>query len=162
MAVGSIGYNPDDPSRERENLHCNGGIIFLNITDPAQMHSIGCAAGDNYVHDAQCLLYRGPDKRYQNVEICYAFAEDTITIFDVTNRIGNSTTIISRTTYEGAQFVHQGVFLDINNQEYLIMDDEIDELMGLVEGNVGRQHPTTRIFDIRDLEKPKLTGIFKG
>ena len=42
------------------------------------------------------------------------------------------------------------------------MDDEIDELMGLIEGDDVRQRPTTRIFDIRDLQNPKLTGFFRG
>lgn len=162
MAVGSIGYTPDNPERERENLPCNGGIIFLNITDPTNMRSTGCAAGDYYVHDAECLVYRGPDKRFYGREICYAYAEDTITIFDVTNKVGNLTTIISRVSYEGAQFVHQGAVLDAQNQEYIVVDDEFDELQGLIEGDPSRQHPTTRIFDIRDLVNPKYTGSFKG
>lgn len=40
-------------------MPCNGGLIFLNITDPSNMRATGCAAGDYYVHDAQCVVYRG-------------------------------------------------------------------------------------------------------
>ncbi|KAL3419706.1 hypothetical protein PVAG01_08204 [Phlyctema vagabunda] len=159
MAVGSVGGNVT--TRVRTNMPCNGGIIFLNITDPTNMHSTGCAAGDFYVHDAQCLVYRGPDKRYQGREICYAYNEDTITIYDVTNKIGNTTTIIARFSYEGAEYIHQGIVLDERNQEFLIMDDEYDESRGTI-GPATNKKPTTHIFDIRDLENPKYTGYFQG
>lgn len=89
--------------------------------------------------------------------------EDTITIFDVTGdkRIGNQTTIVSRVSYEGAEYIHQGVVLDLNNQEYLIIDDEYDEVESVV-GPATNKLPTTHIYDIRDLENPKYTGYFQG
>ena len=158
MAVGSVGGNVTH--RVRENMPCNGGIIFLNTTDPYNVHSTGCAAGDFYVHDAECLTYHGPDKRYEGRDICYGYNEDTITIFDVTNKIGNTTTIISRTTYEGAQYIHQGAVLDKKNQEYLVMDDEYDEQRQ--DGVAANRLPTTHVFDIKDLENPKLAGFHQG
>lgn len=89
--------------------------------------------------------------------------EDTITIFDVTGdkKIGNQTTIISRVSYEGAEYIHQGVVLDLQNQEYLILDDEYDEFEGVV-GPATNKLPTTHIFDIRDLKNPKYTGYYQG
>lgn len=142
-------------------MPCNGGLIFLDISDPTNMRSTGCASADHYVHDAECLVYRGPDTRYYGRDICYGYNEDTITIFDVTNKIGNQTKIISRISYEGAEYIHQGAVLDKNNQEYLIMDDEYDEQEGVV-GPATNKKPTTHIFDIRDLENPKYTGFFQG
>lgn len=123
LAIGSVAGN--ETIRVRPNdLPCKGGLIYLDISDPTKPFSPGCAAGDGYVHDAECLVYRGPDKRYQGREICYGYNEDTITIYDVTDKTGNVTNIISITTFPGAEYVHQGAVLDKMNQEYLLLDDE--------------------------------------
>ncbi|KAF2680729.1 hypothetical protein K458DRAFT_392404 [Lentithecium fluviatile CBS 122367] len=137
------------------------GSIFLNITDPANPWSPGCAAGDGYVHDAQCLVYRGPDKKYQGRDICYAYNEDTLTIYDVTNKVSNVTNIISITSYPGAEYVHQGVVNDEHNQEYIFLDDEFDERDAMV-GPMTQGLPTTLIFDIRNLENPHYSGNYEG
>jgi hypothetical protein len=131
------------------------------MTDPANPWSPGCAAGDGYVHDAECLVYRGPDKRYEGRDICYGYNEDTITIYDATNKVGNTTNIISSTTFPGAEYIHQGVVNDEMNQEYLFMDDEFDERDAKV-GPMTQGLPTTHIFDIRDLENPVYTGHYAG
>lgn len=34
--------------------------------------------------------------------------QDTITIYDATDKVGNTTNIISITTFPGAQYIHQG------------------------------------------------------
>jgi hypothetical protein len=63
------------------NGKCRAGIIFINMTNPALPTSPGCAAQDGYVHDAQCLVYRGPDTQYVGREICYGYNEDTLTMY---------------------------------------------------------------------------------
>ena len=137
---------------------CRAGLIFIDLSDPANPTSPGCAAGDGYVHDAQCLVYHGPDDRYEGREICYGYNEDTLTIYDVEDK--NGTHIISRTSYEGASYTHQGWVLDVNNQEYLVLDDELDEADKAGPGADG--YPVTFIWDIRDLENPKQTGFYKA
>jgi choice-of-anchor B domain-containing protein len=159
MAVGSVGGN--ETIRVRGDLPCRGGLIFLNMTDPSNPTSPGCAAGDGYVHDAECLVYRGPDTRYQGRDICYGYNEDTLTIYDVTNKVGNVTNIISRTSYPGAEYVHQGVVNDEQNQEYIFLDDEFDERDATV-GPMTQGLPTTHILDIRDLENPHYSGVYVG
>ena len=58
--------------------------------------------------DAQCIVYRGPHKKYFGRDICYGYNEDTLTIYDVTNKNGpNAGKIISRTPYVGASYTHQ-------------------------------------------------------
>jgi len=47
VAVGSVGGN--ETIRVRGDLPCRGGLIYLNMTDPANPWSPGCAAGDGYV-----------------------------------------------------------------------------------------------------------------
>ncbi|KAH7267772.1 uncharacterized protein BKA55DRAFT_685055 [Fusarium redolens] len=145
-------------AQPRNDSNCLSGLNFFDLTDPSNPESLGCAKGDGYVHDAQCLVYRGPDKRYQGRDICYGYNEDTLTIYDVTDK-ANVTNIISKISYEGASYTHQGWVLDTQNQEFLVMDDELDERDGNGPGADG--YPVTFIWDIRDLEKPKQTGLFK-
>jgi choice-of-anchor B domain-containing protein len=137
---------------------CRSGLIFIDLTDPSKPTTPGCAAGDGYVHDAQCLVYRGPDTKYYGRDICYGYNEDTLTIYDVTNK--NGTKIISRISYEGASYTHQGWVLDTMNQEFLVLDDELDEADGAGPGADG--FPVTFIWDIRSLENPKQTGYYKS
>ncbi|KAG8622854.1 hypothetical protein KVT40_009365 [Elsinoe batatas] len=137
---------------------CRSGLIFIDLSNPARPTSPGCAPGDGYVHDAQCLVYRGPDTRYAGRDVCYGFNEDTLTIYDVTNKA--AATIISRTSYTGAAYTHQGSVLDPNNQSYLVLDDEYDEEDGVQPAADG--FPVTYVWDIRDLRAPKQTGIYKS
>ncbi|KAJ0124584.1 hypothetical protein J7T55_005923 [Diaporthe amygdali] len=137
---------------------CKSGLIFIDLSNPASPTSPGCAPGDGYVHDAQCLVYRGPDTRYTGRDICYGYNEDTLTIYDVTNKA--AATIISRTSYTGASYTHQGSVLDPNNQEYLLLDDEYDEEDGRAPAADG--FPVTYVWDIRDLRAPKQTGLYKS
>ncbi|GJC87651.1 hypothetical protein ColLi_10489 [Colletotrichum liriopes] len=159
IACGSVGGNAT--IRVRDELPCRGGLIFLDISDPTNVTSPGCAAGDGYVHDAECLVYRGPDARYYGRDICYGYNEDTLTIYDVTDKNGNVTNIISISDYPGAQYVHQGVVNNETWQEYLFLDDEFDERDAKV-GPMTQGLPTTHIFDIRDLENPVYTGNYAG
>lgn len=78
--------------------------------------------------------------------------------YDVTDR--SNATIISRTSYQGASYTHQGWVLDTNWQEYLLMDDEYDEYDGVEPAADG--HYVTYIWDIRSLEAPKQTGLYKS
>lgn len=59
----------------------------------------------SYTHDAQCVIYHGPDKRYQGKEICFAYNEDTLTIVDVSDK--SDMKLISRMSYNDAQYTHQ-------------------------------------------------------
>jgi choice-of-anchor B domain-containing protein len=146
-------------AQPRTDRNCASGLNFIGLDDPTNPESLGCAKGDGYVHDAQCLVYRGPDERYVGTDICYGYNEDTLTIYNVTDK-ANTTNIISKISYEGATYTHQGWVLDTENQEYLVLDDEYDENDGAGPASDG--YPVTYIWDIKDLENPKLTGYFKS
>ncbi|KAI1359730.1 hypothetical protein F5Y08DRAFT_69644 [Xylaria arbuscula] len=137
---------------------CASGLIFIDLTDMENLSSPGCAAADGYVHDAQCVVYHGPDERYEGTDICYGYNEDTLTIYNVTDKA--KATIISRTSYEGAAYTHQGWLLDTEYQQYLVLDDEYDEYDGVGPGAAG--YPITYIWDISDLEAPKQTGYYSA
>ena len=113
---------------------------------------------DGYVHDAQCLIYRGPDSRFTGREICYGYNEDSLSIYDVTDKKWPE--LVSVTSYEGATYTHQGWVLDTQWQQYLVLDDEYDEVEK--RGVAGDGKAVTYIWDVSDLEHPKQTGYYKA
>ncbi|PGH00197.1 hypothetical protein AJ80_09205 [Polytolypa hystricis UAMH7299] len=147
----AVGAQPRDSE-------CLAGLIFIDLKDPSNPTSPGCNGSDGYVHDAQCIIYHGPDERYEGRDICYGYNEDTLTIYDVTNKTASS--IISRTSYVGASYTHQGWVLDPEWQQYLLLDDELDE--DEAAGPAKDGFPVTYIFDITDLENPKQSGFYKS
>jgi choice-of-anchor B domain-containing protein len=66
--------------------------------------------------------------------------------------------MLSRTSYEGVAYCHQGWVLDKKNQTYLIMDDEFDEVKMTKFSKKG--NPVSYIWDISNLEKPRNTGHY--
>ena len=111
---------------------------------------MGCFDEDGYTHDSQCDFYTGPDTRYTGQEICYNYNEDTITITDVTDK--TNPIMLGRMGYDNSYYTHQG-WTDAS-QEYLFMNDELDEQNG--------PDPRTRtlIWDIKKLDDPKLVSSF--
>ena len=83
------------------------------------------------MHDAQCVKYNGPDSRYTGKDICMGYNEDTLTIYDSTDKVGkNTSSVLSRTTYPGATYTHQGWFVNEDWHDFILLDDEFDELGG--------------------------------
>ena len=71
-------------------------------------------------------MYHGPDSQYEGADICYSYNEDSLTIYDITNT--SAPVIISTTPYYGVSYSHQGWVVDENDQRYLLLDDELDEV----------------------------------
>ncbi|KAM7187305.1 hypothetical protein V8F33_011295 [Rhypophila sp. PSN 637] len=136
---------------------CAGGLFMIDVSNPNKPVSPGCIPQDGYVHDAQCVIYKGPTVKYRHREICFAYNEDTLTVMDVTNK--KSPIVVSRTPYVGNAYSHQGWLVD-DTMKYLLLDDELDERDGVFPANDGRT--TTYIFDISDLENPINTGYYKS
>ena len=128
---------------------CSGGLHFVDISDPLDATDAGCFSADGYTHDAQCVMYDGPDADHQGKEICLNANEDTLTIVDVTNK--STPAQLSRTGYTGSAYSHQGWLTE--DHQYFLMDDELDEL------NFGN-NTRTLIWDVSDLDAPVLIGDF--
>lgn len=62
------------------NDSCRSGLIMISVANITKPTQVGCAWQDGYVHDAQCLIYKGPDTKYVGKEICYGYNEDTLTM----------------------------------------------------------------------------------
>jgi len=78
--------------------------------------------------------------------------------FDVSDK--KNISIISNTSYTGVSYTHQGWVLDPNWQQFLIMDDEYDEVRKT--GLAAEGYPIAYIWDISSLEKPRQTGHYKA
>ncbi|KAF7341025.1 hypothetical protein MSAN_02088200 [Mycena sanguinolenta] len=164
VAVGSV----------PRNHSCAAGLIFIDVTDPTAPTGAGCTGADGYVHDAQCLTYYGPHTEYVGTDICYAFNEDSFTIYNITSPA--EATVISTTPYYGVSYSHQGWVVDERDQRYLLLDDELDEVFQvriwflfppflLCSGAVrwaNNSHTVTYIWDITNLTKPVLTGHYSS
>lgn len=139
------------------SLKCRGGLWMVDVSNPREPKDAGCVAEDGYVHDAQCVIYTGPHTQYKGKEICFNYNEDTLTIVDVTNRAAPKQ--LSRTTYNGATYTHQG-WLATSDMRYLLLDDEQDEQRK--SGSASDGHTATYIVEITDLTKPVFKGVYKS
>lgn len=72
----------------------------------------------------------------------------------------STTKIISRTSYEGASYTHQGWVTDTQWQTMLVLDDEKDEVSSSGAGSA--QYPITYFWDITSLRAPVLAGFFRN
>ena len=67
-----------------------GGLHMINIQDPLTPIFAGCfqdmstgSQKTGYSHDAQCIIYQGPDAEHQGQEICFGANETALSIADV-------------------------------------------------------------------------------
>lgn len=141
------------------NESCMAGLQYIDLSDPSKPTSPGCASQDGYVHDAQCVTYNGPDSRFLGRNICIGYNEDTVTVYDSTNKDGNpASEVLSRMSYPGATYCHQGWWTERNWHQYILFNDEYDEIDGNGLAVSGR--PVTHIADLSDLRNPRYTGNF--
>ena len=136
---------------------CGGGLHMVNLTDPLNPQFTGCFAdtgpgrsGTGYSHDAQCVVYKGPDTRYQNREICFKSNITALSIADVTDK--ENPIAVANASYPNAAYGHQGWLTEDHALYY--MNDELDEMRGSVEGT------RTLVWDVIDLEDPQVVGEY--
>lgn len=136
---------------------CGGGLHMVDISDPLNPDFRGCFAdertgrsGTGYSHDVQCVIYDGPDERYQGRELCFGSNETALSIADVTDK--DNPEAVSVSSYPNVGYTHQG-WLD-EDHRYFYMNDELDELQGLVDNT------RTLIWDLEDLEDPQMVNEF--
>jgi choice-of-anchor B domain-containing protein len=138
---------------------CGGGLHIVDIRAPRNPTFVGCfqdpstgRAGTGYSHDAQCVMYAGPDQDHAGKEICFGSNETALSIADVTDKA--APVAISRAEYPNVGYTHQAWLTD--DHRYLYMDDELDEMQGKVENT------RTLIWDVSDLDDPQLVKEYFG
>ncbi|HEX8723444.1 MAG TPA: choice-of-anchor B family protein [Pyrinomonadaceae bacterium] len=128
------------------------GLHIVDIRNPAAPAFAGCVDNDGYTHETECVIYRGPDAPYWGREVCFNANEDTLTIVDVTDKAAPRQ--LSRTTYAGVGYTHQG-WLTGDHARFLL-DDELDEQQQSLPKN------RTFIWDVSDLDHPFVQAVHQG
>ncbi len=136
---------------------CGGGLHMLDLSEPSEPAFAGCffdgqtgRRGTGYSHDAQCVIYHGPDEDYQGREICLGSNETALSISDVSDK--DDPVSISMAGYPAVAYAHQGWLTE--DHRFFYMNDEGDEPQGLVEGT------RTLIWDVEDLDEPVLAAEY--
>lgn len=131
-----------------------GGPHFVDISDPKNPVAAGgfvSDGGDAYSHDAQVVIYNGPDSDYTGREILIGSNQIEIVIADITDK--NNPITISTISYSQVGYTHQGWFTE--DQRYFLLGDETDEQ------GIGF-NTRTIIFDFEDLDNPKFHMNYNG
>ncbi|MEL1229501.1 MAG: choice-of-anchor B family protein [Candidatus Neomarinimicrobiota bacterium] len=137
------------------------GAHIINVQDPKNPTYAGCLKdtdtgrrGDGYVHDGQFVIYRGPDSDYYGKEIAFTCNETALSIADISDK--NNLKIISnyQTDYSGARYIHQGWLSE--DHRYFYVNDELNERNGI------DTYQNTFIFDVTDLDNPKVAGFYNS
>ncbi|MFT5142915.1 MAG: choice-of-anchor B domain-containing protein [Rhodothermales bacterium] len=134
---------------------CGGGLHMIDLREPARPTFAGCFAdgnsgrrGTGYSHDAQCVVYQGPDSDYRGHEICLGSNETALSISDVTDKANPKS--ISIASYPNVAYAHQGWLTE--DHRFFYMNDEGDEGAGTVDGT------RTLVWDLVDLDEPILAA----
>ncbi len=126
---------------------------MIDIREPTSPTFAGCFSDPStgrsetgYSHDAQCVLYAGPDEDYRGREICFGANETALSIADVTDK--SDPVAVATAAYPNPAYVHQGWISE--DHRFFYVNDEGDELNGTVTGT------RTLVWDIEDLDDPIL------
>lgn len=134
---------------------CGGGLHAIDISDPLSPVFAGCITDlrtvRGYTHDAQCVVYNGPDTDHVGKEICIGSNESAITIIDVSDK--SNPEFLGVGSYANAQYVHQAWLSE--DHRFLFQNDELDELRVISIRNT-----RTLVWDIEDLDDPVLLTEF--
>ena len=134
---------------------CNGGLHMVDVSDPLTPTFAGCGSEAGYAHDAQCVVYSGPDPDYQGRDLCIGSngrnqEGDQYSVTDITDR--QNPVLVSLFIHPNAGYAHQGWFTE--DQRYFIANDEGDEN--------GSSPTRTLVFDLSDLDAPIYVGKYDG
>jgi len=141
---------------------CEGGLHMVDINNPTSPGFAGCFSDHGYIHDTQCVVYKGPDSDYRGREICFsANAEphhdepdgiaNSLSIVDVTDK--STPVSLAQEAYPGDGYSHQGWLAP--GQGYFLHGDELDEVNHGV-------NTTTRVWDVRDLTSPEVILVWEN
>lgn len=122
----------------------SNGATFIDISNPLNPQTVG-QYSTSYIHDAQVVVYNGPDSDYTGREIMISANgwEQTVKIIDVTNKANPQE--IATIFYANPSYSHQIWFTE--NQQYILLGDEIDEQdFGF--------NTKTLVYDLTDLDNP--------
>ena len=128
----------------------NGGPHMVDIRAPLTPVFAGCVATDGYTHEAQVLVYDGPDATYRGRELLVMYQGQgsttvggQVSFFDVTNK--SAPVRISTAFYPNPGYSHQGWFTPDRRQ--ILINDEFD---------TDARGARTVVLNVADLDAPEF------
>lgn len=128
-----------------------GGLHAVDVSDPTSPMVAGTYDGA-YTHDAQVVMYEGPDTDHAGQEIAFCFNGSAgVAIVDVTDKADMQ--LVSSFSYTQSAYTHQGWLNE--DQTIVYFNDELDE-QGFGNGT------RTYIADVSDLDNPVVLGFYEA
>jgi choice-of-anchor B domain-containing protein len=132
---------------------CDGGLHMIDIHTPTAPVFVGCGLDTashetkNYVHDAQCVVYHGPDQRYTGRQLCIGSGAVGIQIIDVTDKHKPK---------------RLGVCNDCGGHQAWLTDDQRFLYVDHEDGGDGQHGTRTSVLDLSDLTDPVVAKDYFG
>ena len=122
---------------------------MVDIRTPLAPVFAGCISTDGYTHEAQAIVYTGPDATYAGRELLVMYQGQgsattggQVSFFDVTNK--SAPVRISTAAYPNPGYSHQGWFTP--DFRHILINDEFDTSAGA----------RTIVMDVADLDNPEF------
>jgi len=128
-----------------------GGAVIFDVTNPGEPVLAGAASEWGSFHDAQGLVYNGPDEEHVGKQLLFAAGGEKLWILDITD--ASDIQLIASTSYTNPHFSHQVWVSDTHDHAFL--GDELDETS---TGGGTR----TMVFDLTDLDAPQEVEVFQA
>lgn len=143
-----VGAQPN--TTDPDPVCTEGGLHIIDISTPDTPVYRACFDTDGYTHDAQCVIYSGPDEDYQGKEVCFNANTNSITLVNVDDK--DNISMITKKGYTGVQYAHQGWLTE--DHKYFLTNDELDEVKN-------GTNTRTLVWDVQDLDNPSLLGTYE-
>ena len=128
-----------------------GGLHIIDVSDPSSPLLAG-SYSEFYTHDAQAVIYNGPDEDYQGQEIVFCFNGDQgVVIVNAEDK--SDVQLIYHLTYDESAYTHQGWLSEDHSVVYF--NDELDE-------QYGGYNTRTYMMDASDLDNPFIIGFYEA
>ncbi|MFW6089989.1 MAG: choice-of-anchor B family protein [Gemmatimonadota bacterium] len=138
---------------------CNGGLHMIDVRTPGSPVFAGCfsqpgtgVVTDGYTHDADCVVYDGPDAEHRGREICLAGNVNHLVVVDVTDKAAPVALAVA--SYPDWGYIQQGSLSP--DHRYFLQADGTDEIKGFVE------RTRLLVWDVTDLDDPLLAAEYLG
>jgi len=132
---------------------CGGGLHMIDIHVPTAPVFAGCGLDSTmeksktYIHDAQCVVYHGPDRRYKGRQLCIGAGAVGIQIIDVTDKRAPK---------------RLGVCNDCGSHQGWLTDDDRFLYVDHEAGGDGERGTRTSVLDLSDLTDPVVVKEYFG
>lgn len=128
-----------------------GGAAIFDVQNPETPQLLGGASEWGYIHDAQAVLYNGPDQEHAGKFVLFTAGPSGFNILDISDP--TDVTLIGSASYDTPHYGHQVWVAE--TQDHAFFGDELDELN---EGGPTR----TVVFDLTDLDAPNVAEMFEA